>query len=323
MMKILTPEEIADILRQKDNIQIFMHRSPDGDTIGCAYALCMALQRLGKNVRAVCSDEIHKKYSYITDKVKKQDFTPGFFISVDIASTQLLGEQYKDYYDKIDLLIDHHGSNTGFAKCGYVDSTSAACTEIVAEVIRKMGVSIDRDIANAIFTGICTDTGCFKYSNVTAKTHIDAADMISCGADSAYICRLMFDTKSKSRIDIERMALESLEFYEDNKIALICITKQMIDASGADESDTEGIAALPRQVEGALIGITIREKENGEFKISARSAGDINVSKMCSLFGGGGHIAAAGCSIHGTVDYAKEQIVSAAVATLKEYPEEQ
>ena len=180
-----------------------------------------------------------------------------------------------------------------------------------------MNISIDKNIANAIFTGISTDTGCFKYSNADAESYQMAAEMIAYGADSFFINRLMFDTKSRSRLELERLALNSLKYYNDEKIAVIFITKEMLEKSGADDNDTEGISGIPRQIEGVKIGITIREKDNCNFRISVRSAGDIDVSEICSQFGGGGHKAAAGCTIvTDTLSDAERQITEATGAAL-------
>lgn len=318
-MKTLTLNEIAARLKEQDNILVLMHKSPDGDAVGCAYGLCLALRKLGKNVMPLCSDEIDKKYDYITSKLPEQHFEPQYIVTVDIATANLIGEEIKQYREIVDLCIDHHGSNTGFAKEGYVDADSGACAEIIAKVIELLDVAFDKDIANAIFTGISTDTGCFKYSNATAKTYRIAADMIDRGADSAYINRIMFDTKSRSRLEVERLALETIEFFDDGKIAVICLTNKMRELSGASEDDTEGISALPRQIEGVKVGITLNEKEENVFKISTRSTGDINVSAICANFGGGGHKAAAGCVISGSITEVKEKIVGAAQAAVKEF----
>ncbi len=317
-MKILTLNEIAARLKEHDNILVLMHKSPDGDAVGCAYGLCLALRQLGKNAMPLCSDAIDKKYGYITSKLPEQHFEPQYIVTVDIAAAHLIGEEIKQYRECVDLCIDHHGSNTGFAKEGYVDADSGACAEIIAKVIERMGADIDSDTANAIFTGISTDTGCFKYSNTTSNTYRIAADMIDKGADGAYINRIMFDTKSRARLEVERLALETMTFFDDGKIAVICLTNKMRELSKATEGDTEGISSLPRQIEGVKVGITLNEKDENQFKISARSTGDVDVSKLCARFGGGGHKGAAGCLIAGTLEEVREKITAAAIEAVKE-----
>lgn len=315
-MKI-TLNEAAEILLKQDNILILMHKSPDGDTIGSSCALCMALRQLGKNANAVCSDDISKKYDFITENVPYQDFKPDFIVSTDVADTQLLGDKLSVYAEKINLCIDHHGSNTNFAEKSYVEPNAAANAQIIKKLLELMNVTIDKKIANAIFTGICTDTGCFRFSNTTAETYRIAADMVDCGADNATISRIMFDTKSRARVKLERMVLDTMEFFADGKAAFVCLTNKMIEDSGAEESDTDGISAMPRQIEGVKAGVTMREKDNGIYKFSVRTAGDINASEICANFGGGGHIAAAGCVIKGDYETAKNKMTEAVSAAIK------
>lgn len=302
-------ESVAKTLLSKDKILILTHRSPDGDTIGSGYALAMALRKLGKNVKVDCTDPFPEKYSYFTDKLEKLEFDEEFVVSVDIADTKLLGEKLSDYADKIDLCIDHHGSNTKYAKEYYVEASAAAAAQVIAKLIRLMNVEFDKDIANAIYTGITTDTGCFRYTNVTAETHRIAADMIDCGADSGMINRLMFETKSRSRLEIERRVMDSIQFYLDGRCAIAYATIDMMKESGAVDNDMEGVSSLPRQIEGVMAGITLREKNNGKFKVSVRTTDELDASAICANFGGGGHKAAAGCMITGTLNEAIEQII--------------
>lgn len=306
---MITLESAAKTLLSKDKILILTHRSPDGDTIGSGYALAMALRKLGKSVKVDCTDPFPEKYSYFTDKLEKLEFDEEFVVSVDIADTKLLGEKLSDYADKIYLCIDHHGSNTKYAKEYYVEASAAAAAQVIAKLIRLMNVEFDKDIANAIYTGITTDTGCFRYTNVTAETHRIAADMIDCGAESGMINRLMFETKSRSRLEIERRVMDSIQFYLDGRCAIAYATIDMMKESGAVDSDMEGVSSLPRQIEGVMAGITLREKNNGKFKVSVRTTDELDASAICANFGGGGHKAAAGCMITGTLNEAIEQII--------------
>lgn len=306
---MITLESAAKTLLSKDKILILTHRSPDGDTIGSGYALAMALRKLGKSVKVDCTDPFPEKYSYFTDKLEKLEFDEEFVVSVDIADTKLLGEKLSDYADKIDLCIDHHGSNTKYAKEYYVEASAAAAAQVIAKLIRLMNVEFDKDIANAIYTGITTDTGCFRYTNVMAETHRIAADMIDCGAESGMINRLMFETKSRSRLEIERRVMDSIQFYLDGRCAIAYATIDMMKESGAVDNDMEGVSSLPRQIEGVMAGITLREKNNGKFKVSVRTTDELDASAICANFGGGGHKAAAGCMITGTLNEAIEQII--------------
>lgn len=315
---MITVEQAANTLLSQDRIVILTHHYPDGDTLGSGFALCRALLSLGKQARVEVVGPVPDKFQYLCEGLEQPSFAPGFICSVDIADENLLGENKEAYAGKIELCIDHHGSNTLYAKESHVDSTAAATAEIIFQVVRQMGAEITPEIADCIFTGITTDTGCFRYTNVTSKSFRIAAEMLDCGAHAAQINRVMFETKSRRRLEIERMVLDSMEFYAQDRCALICITRKMIEESGADNEELEGLASLPRQVEGVCIGITLRERRDGAYKISVRTTDGYNASGLCALFGGGGHAAAGGCTIEGPLENAKKKIVSAAVAALSE-----
>ncbi len=317
-MTTITIEKAAAMLAQQDHILVLMHKSPDGDAIGCAYGLCKALRKMGKQAQPLCSDPISARYDYLTSGFEVQHFDPAFIVSVDLADTKLLGDALMPYADRIDLCIDHHGSNTGFARYGTVDASAAACAQLLIPLIKAMGAVIDKPVADAVFTGITTDTGCFKFSNTNADTHHLAAEMIECGADSAMINRIMFDTKSRERLDLEKRALETLRYACDGKIAVISITAAMMQESGAEDSDMDGIASIPRQIQGVKVGITVKEKENGVFKISVRTTDDVDACAICKTLGGGGHRAASGCSVAGTLEEATRRILAAAETVLEE-----
>lgn len=302
--------DIAKILRDNNNFYILTHKSPDGDTLGSAAALCLALQKMAKNAMVLCSDEIPKKYGFLFKYVKNQNFEPSYIISVDVADTQLLGENLSCYADRVDLCIDHHLMNQHFARISYVESGFAATAEIIYEIINALDVNIDTDIASCIYTGISTDTGCFRHSNATSNSYRVAADMIDRGANAFEINKVMFDTKSRAKLSLEKVALESFEFFYDNKCAMITLTNDEIIRSGACSSDFDGLSAIPRQIEGVLIGVFIKEEQPGIFKVSMRTDAAIDASKICANFNGGGHRCAAGCTICGDLVDVKNRIIS-------------
>ena len=313
---MITIEQAANTLLMHDNILILTHHFPDGDTLGSGFALCRALLSLGKKARTCVVGELPKKFRYLCEGMQQLEFDEDFICSVDIADENLLGTEKEKYEGRIALCIDHHGSNTLYAKESLVDSTAAATSEIIVKIIRRMGALVTQEIADCIFTGITTDTGCFRYTNTTAQSFRIAAEMVECGAHSAEINRVMFDTKSRARLEIERMVLDSMEFFAQGRCALICITRKMIDESGAENDELEGLASLPRQVEGVFIGITLRERRDDAYKVSLRTTDGYDASKLCALFGGGGHAAAGGCTIDGPLENAKQKIVEAACAAL-------
>ncbi|MCQ2479639.1 MAG: bifunctional oligoribonuclease/PAP phosphatase NrnA [Clostridia bacterium] len=309
-MMIDTPSAAAEILKAQDNILILVHGHPDGDTLGCGYSLCRALLSLGKKAAVSCSDEIPKKYSYLSQGIESLSFDPQFIVSVDVADAALLGKKNKELYgDKVDLSIDHHGSNRIFAKKTLLDDKAAAACEIMLDVIKALGVEITKDIANCIYTGLSTDTGCFRYSNVTPRTMRMGAEMIEAGADNAAINTIMFETKTKTYVALEKLCLAGMETYFDERFALITVTQEMFRLSGSDESECDAIASLPRQIEGVVIGATLREKADGTFKVSMRTHAPADASAICAEMGGGGHMRAAGCQLDGPLENAKKILI--------------
>ncbi|MBP9988385.1 MAG: bifunctional oligoribonuclease/PAP phosphatase NrnA [Ruminococcus sp.] len=300
----------AAFLKENDNYLILTHSHPDGDTLGCGLALRAALRALGKNAVTLCCDSVQSKYNYmgvIDDCADNCDV----IVAVDVADVKLLGKEFEEKYgDKIDLCIDHHASNRLYAKQTLLDSDAAAACEIVLQVIRELGVEITKQIAQCIYTGLTTDTGCFRYSNVTPRTMRMAADMIELGAENSKINTVMFETKTRTYVELERLAVNSMKMYFDGKCAFITITQQMYQLSGSDETEVDAIASIPRQIEGVLVGVTMREKEDGSFKISMRSNEPIDVSAICAMMDGGGHPRAAGCSVVGTLEEATKTVLS-------------
>ena len=308
-------KKAAESLLEKDRILILCHRNPDGDTVGSAFALCRALRDLGKKVNVMCGDIIPAKYDYIYSDIRPDDMREQFVVAVDVASAEMLGLLEKDYGAKVDLCIDHHGSNTGYAKETFVDSGAAAVGEIIFRLLPMLGAELTKPIAMALFTAISTDTGCFRYSNVTPKTHRIAAKLMETGIDAYSVNQKMFETKSHGRLELERRVMETLRFHADGRIAIMHITAQMLEESGACEGDIEGLSAIPRQIEGVKIGLLLREM-NGGVKVSARSVPGVDCSAMCARLGGGGHPAAAGGFIKAPMEQAIDTAVEAAEAQL-------
>ena len=305
-------QQTVTFLQQADHILVLSHKSPDGDTIGSAAALSTALQRMGRHVRFACADPVPQKYTELFSQLAPEEFEPQCIIAVDLADTQLLGAATEQYKDQIDLAIDHHISHKDYAKQTYVDPTAASTTQIIYQLLCAMGVPLDAHLANCLYTGLCTDTGCFRYPNTTAEAFRTAAALAEAGADIAELNRQLFDTKSRARLTVERLAMESIVFSENGRFAMMQITEAMMQTAGATESDIEGLAALPRQIEGVLIAATLREKESGVYKISLRATPPYDASAICARFGGGGLKGAAGCVIAADLATAQSQLQQAA-----------
>lgn len=316
---MMTFDEIAAFLKDEsvNNFILLTHKSPDGDTLGSGFALCRVLKNMGKKVKVLGSDGFPDRYSFLYDGYSEdswQDTEPHRVIAVDIADTALMGKnlEYYTHQGTVDLCIDHHISNKMYAKQTYVDANASATGLVLFEFFGFMGIEIDKQTAVCLYTAIATDTGCFKYENTTPRAHIAAAALMEKGVDYTRINRLMFDIKSRRRIEVEQAALAHLDQAADGRVTLICVTKELLETSGADEAEISGLSAVPLTVEGTDVGITIRYKDDDRYKLSVRTTDKADASAICKEFGGGGHIRAAGCEICAPLDKVKRMITETA-----------
>ncbi len=321
-MRELTVKETAARLLEAESAYILIHRSPDGDCIGSGYALALALRSLGKKARVFCSDPIPERYHFMLPKAETlEHFEPDMIISADVADEKLFGDELlKQYEGKTDLCIDHHISNSGYAKELCLDGKAAAACQVVYEVLQAMNISLTREMAVCLYTGIATDTGGFMHDNISPRTLRIIADIMEQYPDIPYsiINRNMFIVKSMGRMQLDKVLTEQLESYADGKCMLVCVTKELIEKYGIDDGELDGIAGFPLQVEGTEVSVVMKEREKGVFRVSMRSVDKVNVSRICMTFGGGGHIKAAGCSIKGTAEEAKKLLVEAVMKGMQE-----
>ncbi len=313
----LTLRQTAKFLKKHNNYIILTHASPDGDTLGSAYALYYALNEIGKAATVLCPDVIPKKYDYFARKTDLVDSKNATVIAVDVASKSLLGSLEDEFGDKIQLCIDHHISNTEYAENLYLDDDAAACAECIFDLIALMRVNMNDITAKAIYTGLATDTGCFKYSTVTQKTLLICAALYEYNIGAADINRLMFDTKSRNLIELEAMVLNGAEFHFDSRCMLLTVTAEMQQETGCSGTDLEGIAVISRSVEGVIAGITLKQTDQNEFKVSLRTYPPLDASAICKVLGGGGHKGAAGASVKGSLDEVKAKVLAAVEESLK------
>lgn len=307
----------AELLLERDDYHILIHGFPDGDTIGSGYALCRALRAIGKRANVICAHEIPGVYSFITEQ-PEQSFEPHTIIAVDVADLKLLGCDPGKYEGRVYLAIDHHATNRNFAQYTWLDAGAAATCEMIYSLVLALGVKPDVKIAEALYAGVSTDTGCFRFSNTTPQTHRIAARLMETGIDAASINQKLFGTKSRRRLEIEKHILSHMEFHFGGRVAAIFVTTDMVRQLHATEGDLEGITSIPREVEGVLIGLTFRQKEDGSFKVSMRSRPPVNAGKLCALMGGGGHPCAAGCSVQGDLPTVKKQLLEICARGLEE-----
>ena len=286
------------LLREWDDVLILTHQRPDGDALGSAFALMWALEALGKRAGIDCADPIPERYRLIMGEYRPKQFSPRFVVSVDTAGPNLLGHLKASWENRIDLCIDHHRINTISAAYCFVDPEAPATAQLIYEVVAQLGVSFCPSIAGAIYTGLVTDTGCFRYPNVTARTHRIAAEMIEAGAPHGEINRIMFDTRSRAMVELDKILLETLEYHFGGLCALMLVSRKVTERLKIEESDLDGISAVPRRIQGVEVGLILRETPDG-YRVSVRTREHVDASALCAVFDGGGHRSAGGCTIVG------------------------
>lgn len=310
----MTVMETADYLRELDNILILTHVRPDGDTIGCAAALCQALRDLGKTAYLLYNPEITATYEpYAAPYWVEDSWKPDSVVAVDIAAPGLLPENARIYEKNINICIDHHPSNSNYAQRLCLDADAAAAGEILYEIISLL-TPITPAIAMPLYVAISTDTGCFVYSNTTSRTHRIAAELMA-HIDVSQVNKALFRTKSKVRLAMESRMVANMELYDNDRVVVMQIPLSLREEMHATEADIEELSSLAALVEGTDCGITLRELREGVIKISVRSGPRVNATEVCARLGGGGHKAAAGATAEGTMEEVKRAILQSVFET--------
>ena len=307
----MTDHQTAQRLLAMEDVLILTHRRPDGDTIGCACALCLALRQLGKTAWVLPNEDAHGLFTpYFEGVLAPAEFVPQFVVSVDTAALGMLPGSGKAYADRIDLAIDHHGSQEFFAERTCLDAEAAACGEIVYEIVGRL-TDITPEIAMALYVAVSTDCGCFVYANTTARTHRIAAALMELGIDVGPVNKALFRTKSPVRLAMEARMVADMELYDSGRVVVMSIPLALCRELGAAESDVEELSSLAALVQGTDCGITLRELKPGRVKLSLRTGPRVDASAVCRVLGGGGHKGAAGATVDGTLDEAKAAILAA------------
>ena len=307
-MKTLNRAEAAGFLLVNDNFCILTHRRPDGDTVGSAAALCLGLRKLGKQAWVLHNPEISDRFGWLIEGLTKEAAEENdVIVSVDVASPGMLPKCFAPLAEKCRLRIDHHGSATSFTPEELVDADSASCAELVCDVLAILGVEMDKKIAEAVYVGMSTDTGCFRFANTTAHSFTVAAVCAKAGADIFGLNQQLFETNSLPKLRMHAWMIENMKLLDDGKLAIVAIPRAVEELLGVTDDDMDNISSYPRTVAGVRMAATLRQTKDGETKISVRAVPGCDAAAVCAHFGGGGHKGAAGASTHmGLEDAAKK-----------------
>ena len=317
-------EQIAKRIKVAKQVAVFTHMRPDGDAYGSALALACALDSLGIPCEVCVESEIPSNLAFVqsierVQKTPKKDFD--LLVTVDCSDEQRLGELTEKYYltkrKKIDVVnIDHHVSNTRFGNYNFVKSCAANCMH-VSSLIAYLGVPFDKKIAEYLLLGLLTDSGNFSHDDVDEEAFLLAAKLVKAGADIAHYNYQLFKKQPKARAALFAKTMDKIRYYHDNRFAVIVISKQNMEFCGADQGMTEGFVDFPLNVDSVEVAASLLEVRKGQYKISLRSKTDADVNRIAGVYGGGGHVRAAGCMLFGDV----EEVLDKLSYTVSQYLE--
>ncbi|NLB90916.1 MAG: bifunctional oligoribonuclease/PAP phosphatase NrnA [Clostridiales bacterium] len=312
-------KELLHALEKGKNVLIFTHVSPDGDTIGSAIGLQLALESLGKKVVVTCSDPIPQVLFYMEkakeilppEEIRPEDFD--LAVAVDVSDELRLGRGEKLFFQIAQTVqIDHHGTNPGYAKWNYIDESASATAILMVDIIQKLHVPLNHEMATALYSGLVIDTGNFSFDNTTAEALEVGSLLVAQKVQVDHINRVLFREKTPEQILLLAKALGHITFLEKGKIAGLCLAKEEIEEISTKPEYTEGIVNYAIDVTGVKMCFFGKELDEG-VKFSLRAIPPYDVSTIATKFGGGGHPLAAGCTIVAPLADAVGQMASAMV----------
>ncbi len=315
-------QDIAEALKQLNTIAIFTHTNPDGDALGSSFALKAILEAVGKRVVVILEKEMPKRYSFLDAgyclSANAQDFDGA--IALDTGSANRLGT-LKDLYlsMKQRLVLDHHYADSPYGDVYYSDPESAACVELVYALSKEFCEKLPEKALAPLYTGLSTDTGQFKYSNVTAKTMMMAADILASGLDHRPITRYLYDTVSLNKLKFTGALAEKTELYNNETIAVLYCPDSFLESYHLTNEEVEELPNTILSIESVLVSVIIKDKDEKTLKVSLRCKENIDMAVLASMFGGGGHKCAAGFVTELSADALTEKIVAIISEQLEEY----
>lgn len=317
----MTLDEILKEINKAETFVVLAHENPDGDAIGSSLGMCTFLKELGKNDVDVLFKEYPETFKFLPnfDMIKSEPSHEKYdmAIVVDCPNTDRVGKEYRKFIEtaKVIVQFDHHLRNSMFGDYNVVNPVAPACAQILVSSFEYLKVDISKDVAICLLAGIITDTGGFRFNSTTTETFEYAAWCLSKGINVSKVYKEAMMTKTKSQFNAEKLALDRLKFFADDKITFTYITKKDIEELDIKPGELEGIAGIGVTIKDVEVAIFAREKEDG-FKVSFRS-NNIDVADICMLFGGGGHKLAAGCLIDADIEEVQKAVVSETMKHLK------
>lgn len=316
--------EIGRALREHNKFAVLSHVRPDGDALGSTLALALSLKELGKNVRAWNEEGMLEKYNFLAraELLTEPPNTPEDFdvaIALDTAVQNRLGSTTAAVGSaKLWINIDHHPSNPRYGDLVYIDPTAPATAQILFELLTNQKFPITPAIAENLYVAISTDTGSFQYPNTTVRTFEIAAELVRGGVNVGRISQLTYENFPRRRIELLRDLLATMRFACDGKLAYFSLSQASALALGVIPEDNEGLIDHLRAIQGVIVAIFFEELTDGKVRVSMRSKNEaVDVCAICTQFGGGGHVLAAGARVRGTLPEVEKKIVEQACAAIE------
>lgn len=320
-------KKIMSAIDEYKSIAILTHVNADGDALCASFALADVLSARGKDVTCVLEEKPGSKYDFlggefvVYDDIIKTKYD--VCIVVDCGSMERMGKRI-DIFNaaKCTINIDHHKTNDGYATLNVVKPTYCAACEVIAEMFGELNLRLSDIAARLLYAGIMSDSGCLKFSSTTSSTHRIVADLLEYDFDHSEVARLLYDSNSMELTRLTGFVMNNVECFENGAITLISTDSDLLDQYGVEESDANALINIPRSIKGAEIAIEIKER-GGVVRVSFRSNGKADVNRVAEEFGGGGHIRAAGATLHGmSIETAKTAVIAAATKELKRIVEQ-
>ena len=316
--------EIGRVLREHNKFAVLSHVRPDGDALGSTLALALSLKGLGKEVRAWNEEGMLEKYNFLAqaELLTQPPSEPEDFdvvVALDTAVQNRLGTTTSAVrHAKLWINIDHHPSNPRYGDLVYIDPTAPATGQILFEFLTNQNFPITPEIAENLYAAISTDTGSFQYPNTTARTFEIAAELVRCGVEVGRISQLLYENFPRRRIELLRELLGTMQFGCDGKLAWFSLSQAAALALGVIPEDNEGLIDHLRATRGVIAAIFFEELPDGKVRVSMRSKNEaVDVCAICTQFGGGGHVLAAGARVRGTLPEVEKKIVEQACAAIE------
>lgn len=308
-------QAVVRLIKAKKSFLITTHVNPDGDGLGAESALFMALKKLGKKVQVVNHDPLPKRFQYLafTPFYRTSDEIPPHDVCfvLDAGDFSRIRENVRrDEFGTL-VNIDHHFSNDRYGDHNLVFPEAAATGEVVYRLLKALKIKLDKPMAEGIFTSIVTDTGRFRYSNTTPHIFRLAAELEEAGADITRVSERIFGDITKEALELTRLAMASIQTYSSGDVASMTLNQADFRSSGATDDDTENLINIVRNLDTVKIAVFLKERTDGQIKLSFRSKNGINVAHVAKRFGGGGHAYAAGAVTPGPLDKAVKAVVAA------------